>query len=109
MVAARSRSKDRGENLNSVTRKFGWLLFVAGSLIAIAAALLYFGQCAVWLQTGAWPAIGMRIIWAGSPDPLTDLIGLQKIIDWFSGFPAALGIGFIGLCVVNVGLKMTGD
>lgn len=37
---------------------------------------------------------------------MTGQFGLQKIIDWFWSFPAAVGIPFIGVMVGNLGLKM---
>jgi hypothetical protein len=85
-------------------KRLGWLIFVAGALVALFGILVLIVQAADWLNTGQWRAAGMGLFIGEKPS--TTMVGLQKIIDWFWGFPAVVGIPFIGVMVASFGLKI---
>jgi hypothetical protein len=85
-------------------KRLGWLIFVAGALVALFGIFVLIGQAADWLNTGQWHVLGMGLFIGEKPS--TTMVGLQKIIDWFWSFPAAVGIPFIGVMVANLGLRI---
>jgi hypothetical protein len=68
-------------------------LIAAGA--AISGAVILYTQAAGWLKTAVWNGYSIReALWdLGLPEPTTQLLGLQKIIDTVLGWPT------VGLCV----------
>ncbi|MDH2349565.1 hypothetical protein QCM80_02555 [Bradyrhizobium sp. SSUT112] len=85
-------------------KMIGWLIVVAGVLIALSGVLLLIGQGIGWLDTGHWAKIGMGVLWIERP--FTNMVGLQKIYDWFFDFPLGVGAAFGGIVLANLGLKI---
>ena len=87
-------------------KTIGWLIVVAGTLIAISGVLFLIGQCLGWLDTGHWTKVGMGVLWTERPS--TNMVGLQKIYDWFYDFLLGVGPAFCGVMLANLGLKIVG-
>jgi hypothetical protein len=81
----------------------------AGLIVAVAASIaaaILFTQTVGWLKTAVWNGYSIReaLRDKGLPEPTTQLLGLQKIIDTLLGWPvatlcvaAALAFGYIWL------------
>jgi hypothetical protein len=85
-------------------KTIGWLIAVAGALIALSGVLVLIGQGIGWLDTGHWTKIGMGVLWTERHS--TNMVGLQKIYDWFFDFPLGVGVAFGGVMLANLGLKV---
>jgi hypothetical protein len=85
-------------------KKIGWLIAVAGALIALSGVLVLIGQGIGSLDTGHWAKIGMGVLWTERPS--TDMVGLQKIFNWFFDFPLGVGVALGGILLANLGLKV---
>jgi hypothetical protein len=46
----------------------------------------------------------MGALWAARPS--TDMVGLQKLLNWFFDFPLGLGVALGGILLANLGLKV---
>ncbi len=88
-------------------KKIGWLIAVAGALIALCGVLFLIGQGIGWLDTGHWTKVGMGVLWTERPS--TNMVGLQKIYDWFFDFPLGVGVALGGIMLANLGLKVVGS
>jgi hypothetical protein len=78
---------------------YGTVRLFAGLIAAVAAfsaAIILFTQTVGWLKTAVWNGYSIRAaLWdLGLPEPTTQLLGLQKIINDVLGQPA------VALCVV---------
>lgn len=85
-------------------KAIGWLIAIAGVLVALSGVLVLIGQGIGWLDTGHWTKVGMGALWTERPS--TNMIGLQKIYDWFFDFPLGVGVAFGGIMLANLGLKV---
>jgi len=64
-------------------------------------------QCIRWLNDGYWPAANWMTAfeWFGIPYPMTEAIGLQKIIDWLMGLSLwTLPIALALVCLIGMNI-----
>jgi len=84
-----------------------WWIALGVTMVCLFGAIgIPFSQLMKWLQTAVWEPYTMADLFKalGFPRPAaSDMLGVQKFIDWVLALPAILGliiVGGMGLCAV---------
>jgi len=92
------RNRERIEDENRV---LGTLLVWTGIATVGVPSFMVGSQILTWLRDGYWPKLstGDLVVQSGLTYPITDWVGVQKLIDWIMSWPASLmiflSLGFV--------------